>query len=253
MPSPIAIRRALITPKPIIAAPGGVASLPVSGAAARWHADSGITIATGVSQWTDLVASIAMLQATTGAQPAVAAAAYNGHNAVRFAGSQWLATASFVSALNPAALSLYITFKNNTKDFSDRYLFSSSGTNTGYGASGCNRNEQYDGWAWNGTSSPLEAHGGTPDATTLHLMAVIIGASGQVQLYIDNSEIDDEAVTLSPNTTLASVIGSLSTSAGTSGNNAKSDIGEIVLFPSAHTSTNLGLMHTYAQTEWGTP
>ncbi len=71
----------------------------ISGLAAWYRGDKGITIATGVSQWTDLSGGTGrnLTQATGALQPAYIVNAINGQPALRFstAGTQNLATAAF--------------------------------------------------------------------------------------------------------------------------------------------------------------
>jgi hypothetical protein len=209
-----------------------------------------ITEAAGlVSQWDSLVNSYNAAQGTGSSQPTTGSVTINSLNALAFDGSDVLTlsdTASTIMGASAAGTVLFVTKRNSdTGDAVPNAAISDWGTDGG--------NQDYepynDGTIYHGWGSNTRKTTGNPsaDLSAVHLFTIITSAS-EWTYKIDGTN----HYTTGTNTVAwSSSAPRLCVANGAS--NAARHLGEILMYDTALTGTDLTNAQDYLSTKWGTP
>ena len=221
------------------AASGAPAFTPASLTSLRlWvKSDTGITIATGVSQWDDLSGNANHLVQATGAnQPVVTNSAINGLPAITFDGTNDFIKKAFTLA-QPATV--FIVFRQNTWTLNDQLYDGNGGDTMILSQSG-------------GASPSLRIYGGAAYLTPTSDLAVgVFGLASAVYSGVSSSFQINNGTTVSGSGGSASP-GGMTVAAGASGSFcADISVAEIIVMAATATAGERTSMRAYVTARYG--
>lgn len=244
--------------QPAVTATNAGTPIPVtSGLVLHLMADAGTSTTTDTApldSWTDQSGTAAVFSQTGSNRPTFAANAQNGLPGINFGGSQWLAAAGAVSAINGTDVSIFVWAKMASLSSTRRPLLSNrdqtTATKLGWDTQ-FDQNDRYRSGHGN-TASYVDINSGSID-TSAHEMTVLGAATYTFiwGLYLDGVGQDGNSNVMVPQTTLAPTIGTFNDDPGTLTHVGQ--IYEIAVYNRVVDGTEQSDIESYGRTKWGTP
>jgi hypothetical protein len=201
-----------------------------------------------VGAMTDLSSTgLVYSQATAANKPSLILDQVNGLPCLRFASDTYMTSGGYNAALAGTKATVFVVMRCSTSKSTDRVVFDNrDASNHGWAtivSKATNSDEPRFTWA-------SSVGGGFSRGSTFRCMAITLRSTGW-EAYVDGEDVDGGSTGMTPNTTVASTLGTLASSVGTQ--TGDFDLAYLLVYNDVLTSTNIDLVMSGIREQFDTP